>query len=638
VLLGDATELDIAYHGEDTIHGGDGNDSLAGLGGNDLLYGGKGSDGYEFSTGDGLDIIVDTDGGMNGDSLNFYGIGGIGAVTLTLEAGDLHAKIDDEGFVCKNWNPSQFGGIYYYDSSGGFIDSQRASDVVSVANRAPTAVDATSNVQVLEDQPLSISLGGVGFADANGDSLSFSATLADGHPLPGWLQFDAYSLLVSGLPGNEAVGTHSILIKAEDPYGGSVSHTIRLEIKNLNDAPELVAPLPERSVTAGFDFEHDLSGYWTDPDVGDALTYSVSLENGDPLPGWLSFDAGSLVLTGSVPQDAAGDLVIRTVARDGSGTETSASYTMRFRSVLESIETSQLTLGQLSVPDPDAYYAFYLDRQYFEWQNGVLGDINGDGYDDYYFGTDTVGHALDKDRFRDRLGNPVEDTSAIVQIVYGEAGGWSGAPPRMTSFMLGSDSAFDQLGLPNSRASEVLLDAYRLTPLGDTNKDGFDDFALGDRMFWGSAAGLGESYVWEDLVEQPLLDPADGVDFSGAAREFTVMLDGLEQVVQAVNVGDINGDGIDDYVTPVNVSTYGTAFGSGFPGDRPPQQAPVEVEDELRINAMHVLYGRSDGLSGVIDLDQLSAEQGYAIQGFERFIETREYFGTVYDVNQVAYG
>ncbi|MGB5650012.1 MAG: calcium-binding protein, partial [Sedimenticolaceae bacterium] len=113
ILVGDATELDIAYHGEDTIHGGDGHDSLAGLGGNDLLYGGKGSDGYEFSTGDGLDIIVDTEGGLNGDSLNFFGIGGIGAVTLTLEAGDLHAKIDDEGFVFRNWNPSQFGGIYY---------------------------------------------------------------------------------------------------------------------------------------------------------------------------------------------------------------------------------------------------------------------------------------------------------------------------------------------------------------------------------------------------------------------------------------------------------------------------------------------------------------------------------------------
>jgi Ca2+-binding RTX toxin-like protein len=639
-LYGDAAELDTSYHGVDALHGGDGDDQLVGFGGNDLLFGGNGSDHYEFSPGDGLDSIVDGDGGAQGDSLHFVGTGGIGAVTFSLQDGDLYAKIGAEGFVFHDWDVNEFGGVYYYDSEGAFIEGRSASDVLAAANVAPTVAAATSNEQFSEDRLVTVSLQRVGFADANGGSLSFSATLSDGSPLPAWLNFNADALLLSGVPDNDAVGRYSVRVTADDGYGGSASHTLSLQIDNINDAPELVAPLPSRSMTAGFDFEHDLSGYFNEVDEGDTLSVLVSLSNGDPLPTWVTFEPSSMVLAGAAPEDFTNDLAIRAVAIDEAGAETAAGYTISFHAAADSLQTSLLTRDDLSVPDIAGYYPFYLDRDFFEWQNGLIGDINGDGYDDYYFGTDTPGHAFWRERFTNFDGTPILDSTAVVQIIYGDADGWSDAAVRSTSFTLGSDSAFDQLGLPDLGIGEALLDAYRLTPLGDANSDGFDDFALGDRVFWGTLQGFDETYVWEDIARRPLLSPADQPDFSGEVLNLTVTTAGVAQTLQAKNVGDVNGDGLDDYVTPIDASTYGSSIDAPFAEAGAPQQKPLDsyaIDDADPVGSLHVLYGQAGGLGGAIDLDQLDPSQGYRIQGFTQFVETRDYFGTPYDVNRVSY-
>ena len=79
------------------------------------------------------------------------------------------------------------------------------------------------------------------------------------------------------------------------------------------------------------------------------------------------------------------------------------------------------------------YYPFYKEREYVDWQNGVVGDMNGDGYDDYYFGTDTPGHVfLARTLYRHgRAAFPI--TTAVVQIVYGDANGGTDASLRTTS-------------------------------------------------------------------------------------------------------------------------------------------------------------------------------------------------------------
>ena len=60
--------------GADTLYGGDGNDGLTGGTGNDYLYGDAGSDTYNFTKGDGQDVIVNRDASTSTiDAVKFIG-------------------------------------------------------------------------------------------------------------------------------------------------------------------------------------------------------------------------------------------------------------------------------------------------------------------------------------------------------------------------------------------------------------------------------------------------------------------------------------------------------------------------------------------------------------------------------------
>ncbi|MBE5216031.1 putative Ig domain-containing protein, partial [Pectobacterium quasiaquaticum] len=74
------------------------------------------------------------------------------------------------------------------------------------------------------------------FTDPDGDTLTLSATLADGSPLPSWLSFNAATGTFSGTPANGDVGNLSIKVTANDG-DASVSTSFSLTVTNVNDAP-----------------------------------------------------------------------------------------------------------------------------------------------------------------------------------------------------------------------------------------------------------------------------------------------------------------------------------------------------------------------------------------------------------------
>ncbi len=61
-----------------------------------------------------------------------------------------------------------------------------------------------------------------------GDMLSYSATLADGSPLPSWLSFDAETLIFSGIP--EISGALSIRVTAKDSGDLTVSDVFDIDV------------------------------------------------------------------------------------------------------------------------------------------------------------------------------------------------------------------------------------------------------------------------------------------------------------------------------------------------------------------------------------------------------------------------
>lgn len=81
------------------------------------------------------------------------------------------------------------------------------------------------------------------------DVLTYSAKLANGSALPGWLNFNATTRTFSGTPDNDAVGALTIRMTATDLSGRTAQTTFTLTVANVNDRPTL----PAKTTAATFE-------------------------------------------------------------------------------------------------------------------------------------------------------------------------------------------------------------------------------------------------------------------------------------------------------------------------------------------------------------------------------------------------
>ena len=102
-------------------------------------------------------------------------------------------------------------------------------------------------------------------------------------PLPTGVMF-------SGTPTNDEVGSLDIKVTATDESGASTSDVFTLTVTNTNDAPTVVSTIADVSTSedAAFSLMVPVATF-NDVDAGDSLTYSATLADGSPLPGWLKY-------------------------------------------------------------------------------------------------------------------------------------------------------------------------------------------------------------------------------------------------------------------------------------------------------------------------------------------------------------
>jgi Ca2+-binding RTX toxin-like protein len=199
---------------------------------------------------------------------------------------------------------------------------------VANVNDAPVIANPIAKQTATEDAPFSFAVPANTFSDIDaGDSLSLSATLANGSALPTWLKFDAATGTFSGTPANADVGTLDVRVNAVDLSGAGVSNTFQLAVANTNDAPSVATPIPDQTALTGALFQMAMpAGTFSDVDAGDVLSYSARLQNGDPLPAWLTFDASTRTLSGTAV--SAGSWNIQITATDLSGASTSDVFAL----------------------------------------------------------------------------------------------------------------------------------------------------------------------------------------------------------------------------------------------------------------------------------------------------------------------
>jgi len=122
------------------------------------------------------------------------------------------------------------------DNNGGLVEGVTRSFVVTADNDAPTVAVSPADQVAFANQGFSYALPGGTFSDVDaGDSLSLSATLANGDPLPSWLTFDGTSF--SGTPTAQDAATLLIEVTATDLAGAEASTTFELTIFPPNDPP-----------------------------------------------------------------------------------------------------------------------------------------------------------------------------------------------------------------------------------------------------------------------------------------------------------------------------------------------------------------------------------------------------------------
>ncbi|MEI7166273.1 putative Ig domain-containing protein, partial [Pectobacterium parmentieri] len=203
---------------------------------------------------------------------------------------------------------------------------------VTNVNDAPVVATPIPAQSVAQDGSLSFTVPAGTFTDPDGDTLSLSATLANGSPLPSWLTFNSATGTFSGTPGNADVGTLSIKVIANDS-GASISTTFSLTVTNANDAPVVATPIPAQSVAQDGSLNFIIpAGTFTDPD-GDTLTLSATLANGSPLPSWLTFNTATGTFSGTPVNADVGSLSIRITATDGSNASVYTDFSLTVTNV-----------------------------------------------------------------------------------------------------------------------------------------------------------------------------------------------------------------------------------------------------------------------------------------------------------------
>lgn len=191
-----------------------------------------------------------------------------------------------------------------------------ATDVfsIAVAPAGPVVAVPTPNQTLTEGQFFTLGLPSDTFTAPAGETLRYTATLANGRPLPFWLHFDAATDSFSGRPPDSAQ-TLAISVKATDSSGQSVTDSFAATVLAT---PTISAYTRAQTWTEGSQIALTLpANMFTDPQQ-EALTYTATLWNGQALPGWLQFDAATETFSGTAPGTAQ-RLAIKVTATDTSG-------------------------------------------------------------------------------------------------------------------------------------------------------------------------------------------------------------------------------------------------------------------------------------------------------------------------------
>ncbi|MFO1199532.1 MAG: putative Ig domain-containing protein [Burkholderiaceae bacterium] len=209
----------------------------------------------------------------------------------------------------------------------GFSASDDFDVTITNTNDAPVVSIPLADRSTVEQWPFSFQLPASTFFDVDaGDAITWSASRADGTPLPAWMTFDAATRTLSGRSTHADVGTLALKATATDKSGAKVSDEFTLTIAP-DHAPVLALRPPAGVGAVGATLTYTVPpGTFQDPDPGDDFTYSVSRADGSAPPSWLTANPAGTALTGEPVAGDAGAYLLRVTAADRAGLTASGDF------------------------------------------------------------------------------------------------------------------------------------------------------------------------------------------------------------------------------------------------------------------------------------------------------------------------
>jgi Ca2+-binding RTX toxin-like protein len=206
------------------------------------------------------------------------------------------------------------------------LAGQTRSFTVTPVNDAPIGSPTATLSSTAEDTAITITAANLlaGFSDPDGNPLSVTNLVA-----------------TNGNLANNNNGTYTFNPNAN--FNGSVTLTYgvtdgtttlagqdnKFVVTPVNDAPILQQPITDQRAgqNQAFTFTIPVNSF-IDVDAGDALTYSVTQENGSPLPSWLIFNPITRIFAGTPTSANVGILNIKVTATDNAGAKASDVFTL----------------------------------------------------------------------------------------------------------------------------------------------------------------------------------------------------------------------------------------------------------------------------------------------------------------------
>ncbi|WP_230680963.1 putative Ig domain-containing protein [Paracidovorax cattleyae] len=342
---------------QDELKGGAGNDRLVSYAGLDTMDGGAGDDVfvggdvYLFGRGDGNDTIESWTGRVSGgrtQTLRFKA--GVSAQDVVLQRDGNALRVSLRGsqdgvtvrsFYSENASASGVRRIEFADGTvWGYDTLVRRADP-TVVNHAPVLAAPLADVRAAIGTAFQMAVPSGTFTDPDAsDALGYRASLKGGGALPSWLRLDAGTGLFTGTPAATDAGTLDVVLTAFDTMGAEASDQFTITVASPNRAPVRNGYMDLQLISKNKEFHFTVpEGLFVDPDEGDALTFSASVEDG-PWPQWLRFDAATRTFSGIPPADVDREsYYMRVQATDRSGAWAISNFSLVLNQPPESRNT-----------------------------------------------------------------------------------------------------------------------------------------------------------------------------------------------------------------------------------------------------------------------------------------------------------